>query len=355
MARCFPYLPREGFLGDVACGRASIGPIKPHCQTEKIETGNVKKDTEKLLKRKSSRDSKEEETKSKRFKLTKCGGDYRKLKVEEAESSGVTEEHGLPASSRSPSNSSESVKGSNKTTTRDDCKTDNPQERKRKTIRIPLNGSKSKVPVSVEKPCLPSTSSSKPTPVIGHRPRDTVAATSSSKPTPVIGHRPRDIVAATSSSKPTNANEDRPRDAVATTSSSHLTDVREDRPRHPVAAAPETSTSFPDLTKKEKDASAKVSSGSHSKGSRRLNKKMSIYESLTNGWAFPALVAEQSETEDLDWLSTSRKSGRHTSSSKANPNNGAASTCSASLCTTWPKAQCLPEVDVYALPYTIPF
>ncbi|CAN0906194.1 hypothetical protein LINGRAHAP2_LOCUS24103, partial [Linum grandiflorum] len=334
MARCFPYPPPEGFLGNVAFGRASIAPIKPHGQTVKIETGNGKTNPEKLLKRECSR-NKEEETKSKRFKLTKTSVDSPKVKVEDDESSGVSEEYGLPC------HSLKSVKSSNTT-----CAADNLQERKRKTIRIRLNVTKSEGPICCEKPCLPSATSSQqkqndagddrsrhPVATLQKhdRPRQPIAAALQQK-----DDRPRQPIAAALQQK-----DDRPRQPIAA-----ALQQEDDRPRQPIAAALEASTSLPDLKMKEKDISTTKVGRNHNNGSRRENKKMSIYEALINGWSAPPLPAEQSESEDLGWLTTSRKCG---SSSRAHSNNVA------SLSTRWPKAQCLPEVDLYALPYTVPF
>ncbi|CAL1355540.1 unnamed protein product [Linum trigynum] len=290
MARCFPYLPPEGYLGIGGGGRALLGgPIKPLAETEK----HVKKDTEKLLKRKSSRSDKVEETKPKRIKFTtkSVPGDSQKkaTKQEEAESSGVTEEHGPPVSSQSPCHSFESVGVFKQRPTA----ADNTLERKRNVIKIKLNVPKTEAPLSTEHTCQPSTSSSQ-----------------------------------------------------------QKNDVSE---RHP--DIPSTS----ELWKNEKDFSAKVgktlidvSSGSKKRSGSKKTSIQDLYESLTSGWTPSALQAEQSEPEEeLDWLLASRKPVCR-SSSEAQLND--ASCTAASSCTAlWPRAQFLPEVEVYALPYTVPF
>ncbi|CAL1383873.1 unnamed protein product [Linum trigynum] len=293
MARCFPYPPPEGYLGigGGGGGRTLLGgPIKPHAETEK----HVKKDTEKWLKRKSNGSHKVEETKSKRIKFTTKGGgstsQKKDSKEEGAESSGVTEEHGLPVFSQSPCHSSESVRVLNERPTA----AENTLERKRNVIKIKLNAPKPEEPVSTEQIGQPSTSSSQ----------------------------------------------------------QKNNDVSERLP-HP----PSTS----DLRKNEKDVSAEVgktpihvSSGSKKRSGSKKTSKQDLYESLTSGWMPPALQSGQSEPGvELDWLFASRKPGSLSTSegSKIVSSCSAASSCTA----VWPRAQFLPEVEVYSLPYTVPF
>ncbi|KAK4275099.1 hypothetical protein QN277_018236 [Acacia crassicarpa] len=87
----------------------------------------------------------------------------------------------------------------------------------------------------------------------------------------------------------------------------------------------------------------------HSKRGR----KASLYNSLFQNWNSCALQLKGFELEDHDWwLSTSPRQ-EETQSTKKVKSVSDALGCSSS--TLWPRAQYLPEADIYALPYTVPF
>lgn len=78
----------------------------------------------------------------------------------------------------------------------------------------------------------------------------------------------------------------------------------------------------------------------------------SLYNSLFQNWNSCALQLEGFELEDQDWLSTSERQEQTQATDKAKSLNDALGCSSLSL---WPRAQYLPEADIYGLPYTVPF
>ncbi|RVX03330.1 hypothetical protein CK203_019945 [Vitis vinifera] len=91
---------------------------------------------------------------------------------------------------------------------------------------------------------------------------------------------------------------------------------------------------------------ANASKGSRSSKSKKQRAE-SRYKALVEDWVPPLLQAEQTDLDDQEWLF--RKHGdRHESKRHE--------TINYDLCYgSWPRAQYLPEADVYALPYTVPF
>ncbi|CAL0318977.1 unnamed protein product [Lupinus luteus] len=78
---------------------------------------------------------------------------------------------------------------------------------------------------------------------------------------------------------------------------------------------------------------------------------VSMYNSLFQNWVPPPAACNGFDSEGQDWLfSSEHKEGHVSKTVKAV--TGTLSCSSASL---WPRAQYLPEVELYALPYTVPF
>lgn len=85
----------------------------------------------------------------------------------------------------------------------------------------------------------------------------------------------------------------------------------------------------------------------------KRGRKASLYNSLFQNWDSCALQLKGFELEDQDWwLSTSQRQEQTQATKKVKPVSDAPG-CSSS--TLWPRAQYLPEADIYALPYTVPF
>ncbi|CAN0871987.1 hypothetical protein LINGRAHAP2_LOCUS9998 [Linum grandiflorum] len=444
MARCFPYPLPEGYLGNGACaGRSLLGPIKPHAETERTD---CRKDSEILLKRKGIRGDESGNTQSKRIKLTKKVGGSEKGVDEEAESSGVTEELGIPACSQSPSHSSDSVKGSTKRA-RDECTTTT--ETKRTKFRIKLKVSTPNEPVSSQQASVPSSNASQQKdvhrvagvgvstsatkvplasvaqPKVVHRSADVGVSTSAKKvplssvAQPKFVHREADARVSTSTKKVHSLTVTQPKvahhDVGVSTSAKkvHSSSVTQPKVVHRAAdvgvstsapkavsrvadicvstsaskavsrvvdicvstSAPKAvsrvadigvSTSAPKDVHRVADVSVPASApvlarkdvllkaavnipGDGTKKKKKLSRS-EVYDSIAIDWTAPAVeMMYQSESEDVDWLLPSKKQqpGSAHAASK--------DSCNSSACTTWPRAQYMPGVDLYALPYTIPF
>ncbi|KAI4336761.1 hypothetical protein L6164_015247 [Bauhinia variegata] len=76
---------------------------------------------------------------------------------------------------------------------------------------------------------------------------------------------------------------------------------------------------------------------------------VSVYNSIFQNWLPPPIKFEGSNFEDVDWLFPSELQGR----SKQLKSSANGRCCSSP--SLLPGAQCLPEVEIYALPYAIPF
>lgn len=74
--------------------------------------------------------------------------------------------------------------------------------------------------------------------------------------------------------------------------------------------------------------------------------KLSLREVIEN-WVPPSIQFHDTETDDLEWLFSTRKPKRFKSSDVA--------LCNEVVSNNWPRARYLPEAEIYALPYTVPF
>lgn len=78
----------------------------------------------------------------------------------------------------------------------------------------------------------------------------------------------------------------------------------------------------------------------------------SVYNSLFQNWVPPPPTYDGFKSEDRDWLFSSELQEERPISKKVKAVTGPLRCSSASL---WPRAQYLPEVESYALPYAVPF
>lgn len=83
-----------------------------------------------------------------------------------------------------------------------------------------------------------------------------------------------------------------------------------------------------------------------------MQKECLLYRNLIENWVPPQMNELLAETGDEDWLFGSKTKKAEGSETRRICRDESVSSCSASL---WPRAQYLPEVDLYALPYTVPF
>lgn len=77
-----------------------------------------------------------------------------------------------------------------------------------------------------------------------------------------------------------------------------------------------------------------------------------LYKNLIENWVPPQLQDACIDTEDQDWLLSGKNKDLQSEKRRISRDDGMS--CS-STSTLWPRAQYLPEVDVYALPFTVPF
>ncbi|KAE9609441.1 hypothetical protein Lal_00020654 [Lupinus albus] len=78
---------------------------------------------------------------------------------------------------------------------------------------------------------------------------------------------------------------------------------------------------------------------------------VSMYNSLIQNWVPPPAKSDGFDSDGQDWLFRSERKERHVSKT-VKVVTGTLLCSSPSL---WPRAQYLPEVELYALPYTVPF
>lgn len=83
-----------------------------------------------------------------------------------------------------------------------------------------------------------------------------------------------------------------------------------------------------------------------------MQKEGLLYRNLIENWAPPRLQDGCADTADEDWLFGANNKAER-SDKKSTCRDESMSYCNTSL--LWPRAQYLPEVDIYALPYTLPF
>ncbi|XP_019054487.1 PREDICTED: glutamic acid-rich protein-like isoform X2 [Nelumbo nucifera] len=83
----------------------------------------------------------------------------------------------------------------------------------------------------------------------------------------------------------------------------------------------------------------------------KIKKELQKYRDLVENWVPPPIQREYAEFDDQDWLFEVKPHGRH-EAKRVKVDSDSLCRGSSDL---WPQACYLPEVDVYALPYTVPF
>ncbi|GAA0154722.1 hypothetical protein LIER_12624 [Lithospermum erythrorhizon] len=89
---------------------------------------------------------------------------------------------------------------------------------------------------------------------------------------------------------------------------------------------------------------------------KSLDKKMLKaelkYRDLFLNWVPPPPPQTELESDDQDWLFSKKKNPDNQTEKKLKPNSSMSRCSHSSL---WPRAQFIPEADIYALPFTVPF
>ncbi|KAM7521237.1 hypothetical protein LguiB_020199 [Lonicera macranthoides] len=329
MSRCFPY-PPPGYSNNDAL----IESIKLQREREKAKAERKKEKKEKKREKKERRERKEKEklnsntTVSHDEPAKKLGKSWGYLEAghksksridstEQLERSGLTEEHGQPIRSHNPSNSSDSTQNSNKRKrhsspingTSNGCQTNGNTFR----IRLPLQ--KHKEPVaSASKEELCSTSGRTDLHV---QQKYEVAQETTRQRDICFPPLVRDIVVTGLTARPDNA--------------LNNTIIRK-----------------AEIFVPDQRPSA---SGSTSSSYKKLKKASKIYTELMTNWVPPTLERVLPDSGDQEWLFGGKRQKREGEQRKEGSDD-VSCCCSSAL---QPRARYLPEADIYALPYTIPF
>lgn len=78
----------------------------------------------------------------------------------------------------------------------------------------------------------------------------------------------------------------------------------------------------------------------------------SMYKALVEEWSPPPILAEREDPDEQEWL-FGAKPQKAPGRLKAETSSDAP--CPAGGCHLWPRAHYLPDVEIFALPYTVPF
>ncbi|CAA3021496.1 Hypothetical predicted protein [Olea europaea subsp. europaea] len=326
MSRCFPY-PPPGYSLSRAGNEALIESIKLQKEREKSnEERKKEKRREKKEKRKEKKEKTNENSRGKSHNVDNaCVGENiwmdsrggllhkgKKAEIEQLEKSSLTEELEQPACSRIPSSSSESTENSNK--------------RKRRTssiggsnslgniIKIRLPSRKKNEPdASFDKPQLCSTSGRMDIPV---QRKDEIAVRAS-------------------------------RGTVCSTSQGTHNLVRG------VPAGTDKELVF--SASRQTEAAAHVKLGSSFGASAALTPMQRLelqYKNLVENWVPPDLHTLANDLDDQEWLF--QRKDKDVCAVKRIRSSADAISCSNSLA-LWPQSRYLPDADICALPYVVPF
>ncbi|KAK4804645.1 hypothetical protein SAY86_004462 [Trapa natans] len=80
----------------------------------------------------------------------------------------------------------------------------------------------------------------------------------------------------------------------------------------------------------------------------------SLYDSLFEGFSFPPISAERNDPDDQEWLFRTKLQDNKSTVRLLDETNGDVSASSLD-CSSWARARFVPDVEVFALPYTVPF
>ncbi|XP_057973667.1 uncharacterized protein LOC131161722 isoform X2 [Malania oleifera] len=341
MSRCFPY-PPPGYVRNGASGQALIESIKRERESAKIE-----KRKEKKKEKKEKRDKKErrEEKSSgsshgKDKKLTDGNslksdkgrvdldkGHPRKSLEDEAEQlekSSLTEEHEQPVCLQNICESSDS--------------TQNSYKRKRETSTSTFKDSSdhaSKLAANIIRIRLP---------LQRHKEADAKLADASLS---------NERVCSTSGRSMDSLTQPKLETATVTAREGHFSmftsrdpaaqELVHHRPGKEVLCPTSATT-----------AVVTQDGAPRSKSEKKMQKVESLYKALIENWVPPPQLNEQADFDDQEWLfgTKPRHSDENSKAKKCKANHDALCHGSSS---SWPHAHYLPEADIYALPFSVPF
>ncbi|CAI9116959.1 OLC1v1018258C1 [Oldenlandia corymbosa var. corymbosa] len=372
MSRCFPY-PPPGYIPSRASNEALIESIKLQKEKGKDKSERKKEKKEKKREKKEKKKSKEED-KAKQIKTSQLEHNVFKVEsqkekkddTEQLERSSITEEHEQP--SQNPSYSSDSTQNSGCKRKRHDSPVNSTRVQGGNILRFRLPSQKQikhdvkgeeqppkqiKHGVRVDEQPIPSSS-------LKIIKQHTIGGDDPVLRLPSQDHRKPEI----------RGSEDQP-------STSGRADVlvedknifsRTDLDKsYPSSLAAELKVNVDPLRSEQRWIQQNsggldntyledVYVDSSSRRFKKMKKVADKYKSLIEDWTPPCLLRDDDDEKGDDWLFGSKNEA----TTRPEKMLRAASTdmmmtCSGSS-TLWPpRAQYLPEADVYALPYTIPF
>ncbi|KAL3514791.1 hypothetical protein ACH5RR_027508 [Cinchona calisaya] len=314
MSRCFPY-PPPGYKLNKACNGALIDSIKLQKERENAKAERKKE------KRESKEKKKAQEVKAKIDHDTPRGESWdnikggflqkeRKEDSEQLERSSITEEHEKPVCSQNPSYSSDSTENSSKRKRHGTSLNGNPA--RGHILRIRLRSQKciqNDIKGCDEQLCSTSGRIDKP----AEHKNDAIRA-----------------------------------DPDKSCSSSLASDfIVHGLPRPDKELTQANSSRQPDITSEEI-----MHADSGSSRYKKLKRVAERYRDLIENWTPPSQLGEHMVIDDEDWLF-----GRKHQQKQPEKNvrqSSEVSSCSSSS-SLWPRAHYLPDLDIYALPYSVPF
>ncbi|KAK9271006.1 hypothetical protein L1049_026594 [Liquidambar formosana] len=389
MSRCFPY-PPPGYVRNGASGEALIESIKLQRERENANTERrkerkgEKKEKKQQKKREKKADGKEKpgeicDGEEKKFNDVKSckggslldskGGHLQKRIEDEAElleKSGLTEEHEQPICSENPCYSSDGTQNSNKRRMHTLPSIDSRNHGN--IIRIRLPSQKPKEPNASLNRAITFTSGRMDLRVQqnyenAHAPGQGSTFTRTNHFSEEITRRhdrePDTSLsrAVTSTSgrkdlwtqqKYENAHAPGQEQHCSTSSRTNLVSVE-------ITPRPDRELLCSTSGRTEIFAQDGVGTVLGSKRSKRFENKMqkseALYKALIENWVPTSLQGEQTDYDDQQWLFKTEQQDRHVAK-RLKVSNGVLDYGSQSLC---PRAHYLPEADIYALPYTVPF
>ncbi|KDP36895.1 hypothetical protein JCGZ_08186 [Jatropha curcas] len=307
MSRCFPY-PPLGYLRNGARGEAVSESIKIQSEWGKARTEHDKRKKEKKERKKEKKERKKsrKENKEDTYIADRCNQQDKRLpskvQEEEAERSGLTEEHDQPVCSQSLCYSPDSTRSSDKRK-RDDLSY-NITKSSGNIIRIRL-------PLQKHREVDASTS--------GEHVR------SSSRKSDFLAQK--QIITVPDKEQPSSIN---------SKTGINISD--------PIVTPCANLEADKDSVRKRVITASGVSSRV-----RGVQNAESLYKDLLEDWVPLPLGCDQNNIGDQEWLFGTKKQEKHKrlKSQCDEPCHGSS--------TLWPCARYLPEAEVYALPYTVPF
>ncbi|XP_050213294.1 uncharacterized protein LOC126664786 [Mercurialis annua] len=309
MSRCYPY-PPPGYLRNGARGEAVSETVKV-AASQSIKFQRDLKDDKPLTDKHKKKDKKEKRSKKEKKKASSLATDNKLGKSllkgkddEEAERSSLTEEHGQPVSHHQ-SLSSDSTRSSNKR------KSDYVVHSASNATKN--NGNVIRIRLALQRHTEPNLSAN-----VEH-------LCSTSGRTSLLPEK-KQVVAIS-------------RQDHGSTIDSMAVDKA-----NPV---PFKSISDAGSEKKEKSSRHHIS-----RTEKKLLKAEALYKTLFGDWTAPAIDYDQNNCDDQSWLSGTKTQDIHRDkrikiSHHDEPCHEASS--------FWPCARNLPQADIYALPYTVPF